>query len=63
MRETRFTDKERIMIVKLHLDKGRTLKSLSEEFGVSQSTIGRWTVMFRNKALKQQVDSGIDGTS
>ena len=45
-------DKElRENIVKLHLEKNRTISSLSEEFGIAVSTISRWVIVFRNKSV------------
>lgn len=35
-------------IIKLHLEKKRTITSLSEEYGISQSTISRWLTVQRN---------------
>lgn len=37
----------------MHLDQGRTLKSLANEFGVSVSTIGRWVIRYRNLKPKE----------
>ena len=30
-------------IVRLHLEEGRSLKSLAEEYGVSKASISNWT--------------------
>ena len=35
-------------IIKLHLERKRTIISLSEEFGISPSTISRWLIAQRN---------------
>ncbi len=43
--ETEFKKK----IVKLHLEEGRALKSLAEEYGVSKASISNWTNQFRNE--------------
>ena len=51
MKENRFTDKERIKIVKLHVEEGKTLRTLSRDYGVSQSSIGRWVAKYRNGKL------------
>ena len=39
----------RNMIVNLHLEEGRSVKWLAEEYDVSISTIGRWVICHRNK--------------
>ena len=36
-------------IVRLHLEEGRTLKSLAEEYGVSKASISNWVSQFRNE--------------
>ncbi|KPU46363.1 transposase [Oxobacter pfennigii] len=36
-------------IVRLHLEEGRTLKSLSEEYGVSKSGISIWIKAYREE--------------
>ena len=42
-------------IVRLHLEEGRTYKSITEEYGVSKSAISKWCEEFsrecQNKAL------------
>ena len=43
--ETEFKKK----IVRLHLEEGRSLKSLASEYGVSHATISNWTKKFRNE--------------
>lgn len=35
-------------IIKLHLDQKQTIASLSEEYGISPSTISRWLITFKN---------------
>lgn len=47
-----YTDEEKIEIVKLHLEHGRTINSLSDEYGVSVSTISRWIIKYRNNSLR-----------
>lgn len=39
-------------IIKLCLEKKRTIISLSEEYGISQSTISRWLTIQRNMQSK-----------
>ena len=36
-------------IVRLHLEEGRSLKSLAAEYGVSHASISNWTSQFRNE--------------
>lgn len=48
-------------IVRLHLEEGRSLKSLSEEFSVSKSGISNWVKNYReecqnNTEAKQEYD-------
>ena len=43
--ETEFKNK----IVRLHLEEGRTLKSLAIEYGVSKASISNWVNQFRNE--------------
>ena len=43
--ETEFKKK----IVRLHLEEGRSLKGLAEEYGVSKASISIWTKQFREE--------------
>ena len=43
--ETEFKKK----IVRLHLEDGRTLKGLAEEYGVSKASISNWVSQFREE--------------
>lgn len=36
-------------IVRLHLEEGRTLKGLAEEYGISKASISNWTKQFREE--------------
>lgn len=36
-------------IVRLHLEEGRTLKGLAEEYGISKASISIWTKQFREE--------------
>ena len=38
-------------IVRLHLEEGRTYKSITNEYGVSKSAISKWCDEFRNECL------------
>ena len=40
-------------IVKLHLEEGRTLKSITEEYGISKSAISRWCLEFREECQQK----------
>ena len=43
-------------IIQLHLEKNKTIKSLSDDYGVSPSTISRWIIAFRNKSKNGQIE-------
>ena len=56
-----YNDETRKKIVRLHLEEGRSLKSLSEEFSVSKSGISNWVKKYReecqtNADAKQEYD-------
>ena len=51
MSDNRFTEKERIRIAKLHVEEGKSQRDLSIDYGVSQSSIGRWVAKYRNGKL------------
>lgn len=58
---TSYNEETRNMIVRLHLEEGRSLKSLSEEFSVSKSEISNWVKKYRKECLtnadtKQEYD-------
>ena len=36
-------------IVRLHLEEGRTLRGLAEEYGISKASISIWTRQFREE--------------
>lgn len=49
-------------IVRLHLEQGKTIKSLSEEYGVSTASVSNWVNQFRkecqnNSQAKEEYDS------
>jgi len=48
--ETEFKQK----IVRLHLEEGRTIKSLSEEYGVSTAGISIWVKAYREECQTNQ---------
>ena len=37
-------------IVRLHLEEGRTIKSITQKYGISKSAVQRWCSQFREKA-------------
>ena len=39
-------------IVRMHLEEGRTIKSLSEEYHVSENGIGYWLKKYREECSK-----------
>ena len=41
-------------IVRLHLEEGRTLRSLAEEYGISKASISIWTKQFREECQKNE---------
>lgn len=60
MSQQHFEEEAKHKIVKLHLE-GRTLKSLSEEYGVSKASISNWVNLYRsecqaNQELKEESD-------
>ncbi len=44
-----YNEETRKKIVRLHLEEGRSLKSLSEEFSVSKSGISNWVKKYRDE--------------
>ncbi len=42
-------------IVRLHLEEGRTLKSLADEYGVSKASITIWVKAYREECQQNQV--------
>ena len=56
-----YNEETRKKMVRLHLEEGRSLKSLSEEFSVSKSGISNWVKKYReecqtNADAKQEYD-------
>ena len=41
-------------MVRLHLEEGRTLKSLETEYGVTHASISNWVKQFRNECQKDE---------
>ena len=46
---THFTDELRKKVVVLHIRDGRTLASLSAEYGVSKATVSNWVRAYREE--------------
>ena len=40
-------------LVRLHLEEGRSYKSLTQEYGVSKSAISKWLELFSNECQKK----------
>lgn len=45
----RFTDDTKKKVVKLHIQEGRTIASLSAEYGVSKATVSNWVRNYREE--------------
>ena len=48
-KQSHYEEKFKNKIVRLHLEEGRTLISLSEEYGVSKASISNWINQFRKE--------------
>lgn len=51
---THFEAEFKKKIVRLHLEDGRSLRSLSEEYNISKSGISKWVQQFRNECQTNQ---------
>lgn len=40
-------------IVRLHLEEGRTVKSLMQEYGISKSAVSNWCAQFSNECQEE----------
>ena len=49
-----YEEEFKLRIVRLHLEKGRTLKSLAEEYGVSKAIISIWARNYREGCQTNQ---------
>ncbi len=49
MKQKRYESEFKQKIVRLHIEEGRTLKSLQEEYGISKASISIWVNQFRNE--------------
>lgn len=45
-----YDQKLRDKVLRLHLEEGRTIASLSKEYGIGKSTIGAWVTSYRKAA-------------
>jgi len=45
----RYTEEIKEQIIKLHLEGGRTVKSLSEEYHISKASIQNWLKTYREE--------------
>ena len=52
MKSGPYTEAVKNNIIRLHLEQNRTISSLSEEYGISQSTISRWLTVQKNMQSK-----------
>ena len=41
-------------IVRLHLEEGRTIKSLVEEYGISKASVSNWVSQFHKECQKNE---------
>ena len=41
-------------IVRLHLEEGRTIKSLVEEYGISKASVSNWVSQFREECQENE---------
>ena len=44
-------------IIRLHLEEGRTMKSLTAEYGVSKASISKWCAEFSEECQAKAVDN------
>ncbi len=44
-----YTPEFKKKIVRLHMEEGRTYKSITQEYGVSKSAVSKWVVEFSNE--------------
>ena len=45
-----FSTEFRNKIVQLHINQGKSISWLAEEYDVSASTVSRWIIVYRNRA-------------
>ena len=53
---TQYTDAMRKKIVQLHIQDGRTLKSLAAEYGVSKASISNWVRLYREECQTNETE-------
>lgn len=60
--DSKYSSELKQEIIRLHLEEGRTVKSLTEEYNLGRGTITYWLKQYReecenNKSTKEQSDS------
>ena len=60
--DSKYTSEFKQEIIRLHLEEGRTIKSLTEEYHLGRGTLTYWLKQYReecenNKSTKEQSDS------
>ncbi len=58
----RYSEEVKKEVIRLHLDEGRTKKSLSEEYGLGAGTLSNWLKNYReecsaNQEIQKEYDS------
>jgi transposase len=51
---THYEEEFKKKVVRLHLEEGRTLKSLSDEYGASKAAISKWIKTYREECQTNQ---------
>ena len=60
--DSKYSSELKQEVIRLHLEEGRTVKSLTEEYNLGRGTITYWLKQYReecenNKSIKDQSDS------
>ena len=68
MKSGPYTEAFKDHIIRLYFEQKQTIRSLSEELGVSESTISRWIAIYRyknefNKRIVKEDNSGQEKTA
>ena len=50
-----YTEEFKNKIVRLHLDEGRTCRSITEEYGVSKASISKWCREFSKECQNSEI--------
>jgi len=61
-KDSKYSSELKQEVIRLHLEEGRTIKSLTEEYNLGRGTITYWLKQYReecenNKSTKEQSDS------